>query len=81
MPHTLNATLLDQADAQSVLLRHLELGTTFAAIGHGLDVLAALGALRGRTCAVFPKQESDFEAYISLPITSNYQGFEMFQVR
>lgn len=61
MPHTLNATLLDQSDACAVLLRSLELGTSFATIGHGLDVLLALGKdaspLQGRKAAVFPNQE------------------------
>ena len=62
MPHTLNATLLDQSDACAVLLRCLELGCRFATIGHGLDVLLALGKdaspVQGRKAAVFPKQEN-----------------------
>jgi len=61
MPHTLNATLLDQSDACRVLLRFMEVGTNFAAIGHGLDVVLALGKehcpIRGRKAAVFPNQE------------------------
>ena len=61
MPHTLNATLLDQSDACRVLLRFMELGTNFAAIGHGLDVVLALGKehcpIRGRKAAVFPNQD------------------------
>ncbi|CAK8992444.1 unnamed protein product [Durusdinium trenchii] len=62
MPHTLNATLLsDQSDACAALIRCMELGTRFAAIGHGLDVLLALGKdsspIRGKRAAVFPNQE------------------------
>ena len=69
MPHTLNATLLDQSDACAVLLRSLELGTSFATIGHGLDVLLALGKdaspLQGRKAAVFPNQENNGESIIT----------------
>lgn len=61
MPHILNATLLDQSDACRVLLRFMELGTNFAAIGHGLDVVLALGKehcpIRWRKAAVFPNQD------------------------
>ncbi|CAJ1373919.1 unnamed protein product [Effrenium voratum] len=58
MPHTLNATLLaDGSDAAALLLKHLELKTRVAAIGHGLDVLLALGALKGFEAAHFPNQE------------------------
>jgi len=61
MPHTLNATMSDAA--KQLLQRHLELDCTFAAIGHGLDVLIALGtpecsAIGGFTAAVFPNQEN-----------------------
>lgn len=63
MPHTLNATMSPAACA--LLRKHLALGTKFAAIGHGLDVLIALGSpessesscIKGFTAAVFPNQE------------------------
>ena len=63
MPHTLNATIMaDGGDAAEVLKKHFELGTRFATIGHGLDVLLALGGadkslFSGFQAAVFPKQD------------------------
>merc|ERR1719422_418951 len=64
LPHTLNATLFaDGSPACFVLNMHMVLGATFATIGHGLDVLIALGGNHGRgelagwMAAVFPKQE------------------------
>ena len=62
MPHTLNATLMaDDNDAAQVVKKHFDLGARFAAIGHGLDVLLALGdgksIFSGFQAAVFPKQD------------------------
>eukprot|EP00931_Biecheleriopsis_adriatica_P042954 TRINITY_DN24518_c0_g1_i1.p1 TRINITY_DN24518_c0_g1~~TRINITY_DN24518_c0_g1_i1.p1 ORF type:complete len:534 (-),score=99.27 TRINITY_DN24518_c0_g1_i1:25-1626(-) len=63
MPHTLNATLMaDNAPAAQLLTKHFELASRFAAIGHGLDVLIALGTrerslIAGYTASVFPNQE------------------------
>jgi putative intracellular protease/amidase len=59
MPHTLNATMSEHATL--LLRRHLEMGGKFAAIGHGLDVLIALGtrersAIAGFKAAMFPNQ-------------------------
>lgn len=63
MPHTLNATVMDDNSPGAQLLsKHLELGADFGSIGHGLDVLLALGTrdkslIEGFTAAVFPNQE------------------------
>jgi len=63
MPHTLIATALaDNGPAGLLLAKHLELGATFAAVGHGLDVLIACGTperslVAGFEAAVFPKHD------------------------
>jgi putative intracellular protease/amidase len=63
MPHTLNATLLEGSNPGALFVsKHLELGANFATIGHGLDVLIALGsreksAIEKFSAAVFPGQD------------------------
>lgn len=64
MPHTLNATLMDGNSPASILFsKHFDLGVNFATIGHGLDVLIALGTpersfIEKWSAAVFPGQDN-----------------------
>eukprot|EP00928_Gymnodinium_smaydae_P018368 TRINITY_DN16994_c0_g1_i2.p1 TRINITY_DN16994_c0_g1~~TRINITY_DN16994_c0_g1_i2.p1 ORF type:complete len:550 (+),score=90.35 TRINITY_DN16994_c0_g1_i2:23-1651(+) len=63
MPHTLNATAVtENSPASNVIAKHFGMRTTFAAIGHGLDVLIACGTkeksiISGFTASVFPRQD------------------------
>lgn len=67
MPHTLNATAIkDGSPMSQVITKHWELKSTFAAVGHGLDVLIACGSedkplTAGLESAVFPGQSALLE--------------------
>lgn len=65
MAHTLVANAIGDGTTPlaRVVARHLELGATFAAIGHGLDVLISCGTvekpmIEGFTVATFPGQSN-----------------------
>jgi len=68
MPHTLCATAIaDNGPTAKVIEKHMQLGATLAAVGHGLDAFVACGSaerslVAGLEAAAFPTQRQLLEA-------------------